>query len=162
MARNQKFYLSDRSIERRVGVIPELIAISDRALELTPIDFGIPADGGLRTFKRQRELFNLRRTQCDGRFKISPHQVGYALDFYAFVNGKPSWNPEWLAPIAAAHLQAAAELGIRLEWGGFWKNKKKADENGIRWGWDCGHIEIWSESYGAIYSVSQNKQADPL
>lgn len=156
----RKFYLSEKSLRNREGVRPELIAISDRALELSPIDFCIPADGGFRSFKRQRELFNLRRSQCDGRFKISPHQVGYGLDFFAYVNGKASWEEGYLSAIAAAFFQAAGEQGIRLEWGGFWNNKKKPDVNGIRWGWDCGHIQLWNDNYGALYSMSQNPQID--
>ena len=49
------------------------------------------------------------------------HQTGNAVDVYAYVDGKASWDHEHLASVAAAMLQASSELGIPLEWGGLWK-----------------------------------------
>jgi len=45
-----------------------------------------------------------------------------ALDVYAYVDGAASWRPQHLATVAAAMLQAANELGVRLEWGGLWRS----------------------------------------
>ena len=118
------FKLSDKSKQRREGVDPRLIEISDLAIQISVIDFGIPGDGGLRTAERQNELFEGGKSKADGYDKLSEHQSGNALDFYAYVDGAASWEPEHLAMVAAAFLQAAAMLGYKLKWGGLWKSFK--------------------------------------
>lgn len=115
------YVFSKKSKNHRLGVDPRLIEISDLAILITPIDFGIPQSGGLRAALEQRELFNDGKSQRDGYKKKSKHQTGMALDFYAYVNGKASWDAYHLAIVAAAHLQAASILGHKLEWGGLWK-----------------------------------------
>ena len=115
------YRLSERSKSNRDGVDPRLIEISDLAIQITPIDFGVPKDGGLRAALEQRELFNDGKSLCDGYKKKSKHQSGMAMDFFAYVNGKASWEAYHLAIVAAAHLQAASVLGHQLEWGGLWK-----------------------------------------
>ncbi len=116
------WYLSASSMANREGIHPDLIAVCDRALELSPIDFGIPKDGGLRTDKRQRELYLLGASKLSGFNKRSNHQDGNAIDFYAFVDGEASWERAHLTAVAAAFLQAASELGVRVQWGGHWKS----------------------------------------
>lgn len=118
------FKLSKRSIGRRAGVDPKLIQINDLALTISPIDFGIPQYGGLRSAEEQHKLFLDGKSNCDGYTKLSKHQLFKALDFYAYVNGKASWEPEHLTIVAAAHLQAACKLGYLIEWGGLWKGFK--------------------------------------
>ncbi len=114
------FALSDKSIKNRAGVDKRLIEISDLAIKISTVDFGHPADAGKRTAKRQHELFLSGKSKCDGYEKLSRHQSGRALDFYAFVDGKASWDKIHLTTVAAAHLQAASSLGYKLKWGGFW------------------------------------------
>lgn len=118
------FKLSDKSKQRREGIDPRLIEISDLAIQISVIDFGIPADGGLRLAERQNELFEDGKSKADGYEKLSEHQSGNALDFYAYIDGAASWEPEHLAMVAAAFLQAAAMLGYKLKWGGLWKSFK--------------------------------------
>ena len=50
--------LSTTSKQRREGIDPRLIEISDLAIQITVVDFGIPRDGGLRTAERQKERFD--------------------------------------------------------------------------------------------------------
>lgn len=119
-----KFSLSKRSKKNRKGIDPRLIEISDLAIKITVVDFGHPSDSGIRTAKRQYELFLDKKSKADGYDRLSYHQSGLALDFYAYVNGKASWNKKHLAMVAAAHLQAASLLGYKLKWGGLWKNFK--------------------------------------
>jgi len=114
------FRLSNRSKRRRSGVDPRLIEISDLAIQITVVDFGHPADGGLRSAERQNDMFHLGLSKCDGYKRLSKHQTGKALDVYAYVDGKASWDTEHLAMVAAAFLQAASMLGHKLEWGGLW------------------------------------------
>ena len=118
------YKFSNRSKDRMSGVNPKLIDIAYRALEISPIDFGIPEFGGLRTAEEQKKLFDNGKSQLDGYEKLSYHQSGNALDFFAVVSGKASWGKHELAVVAAAFLQAASEKGIRLEWGGLWKSFK--------------------------------------
>ena len=56
------FKLSKTSLERLEGVDEELVAIVKRAITITPIDFGIPWMGGLRTIEDQRKLFEKKVT----------------------------------------------------------------------------------------------------
>jgi len=139
------FALSSRSLERREGVDPDLIAVNNLALKITVIDFGIPEHGGLRAAETQNQLYLDGFSKADGYKNLSNHQpaddgFSKALDFYAFVNGKASWEHHHLAMVAAAHLQAASMLGYKLNWGGFFSSKKTI--NGVPYGWDCAHIEL--------------------
>jgi len=116
------FQFSNASANRLQTVDPRLQAIANYALEITKVDFGIPSNGGLRTAEEQNALYHGGKSQLDGYKKKSFHQTGKALDVYAFVNGRASWEKEHLAMIAAAMLQAASELGHKLTWGGLWRN----------------------------------------
>lgn len=120
--RVRKMYkLSNRSKERLEGVDTRVIAIIDLALTISNIDFGIPANGGLRDAATQRNLFKSGVSKCDGIDKKSSHQSGLAFDVYAYVDGNANWDRYNLTQVAAAILQAAGALGFELEWGGLWK-----------------------------------------
>lgn len=114
------FKFSNRSLERMEGLDPRLILIAHEAIKITKIDFGIPSSGGLRTASQQKALYDKGASQLDGTNKKSYHQTGKALDFFAYVNGKATWETEPMALIACAFLQAASNLGYKLEWGGLW------------------------------------------
>jgi peptidoglycan L-alanyl-D-glutamate endopeptidase CwlK len=116
------FKLGANSLNNRAGVDPRLIEISDAAIALSNVDFGIPSSGGLRTTEDQAALYTSGKSKCDGRTNKSYHQTGKAIDVYAYVDGKASWEKEHLAMIAAAMLQASAHLGHKLKWGGLWKS----------------------------------------
>ena len=116
------FRLGQNSLNNRAGVDPRLIEISDLAIKISNIDFGIPSTGGLRTTEDQAKLFTAGVSKADGRTNKSYHQSGKALDLYAYVDGKASWNTIHLALAASAMLQASAQLGYKLKWGGLWKS----------------------------------------
>jgi len=116
------FKLGQNSLNNRAGVDPRLIEISDLAISMSNIDFGIPSTGGLRTTEDQAKLFTSGVSKADGRINKSYHQTGKAIDVYAYVDGKASWEKLHLALIAAVMLQAAAQLGYKLKWGGNWKS----------------------------------------
>ena len=114
------YKLSAKSLKRLEGVHPLLIAITKRAIQLTKVDFGIPSNGGVRTAMQQNVLFEAGKSKCDGYNTLSNHQpkddgYGYAVDFFAYVDGKGSWEIEHLAQIAAAFLQAAGEYQSELD-----------------------------------------------
>lgn len=133
------YRLSKTSRDRMAGVDPRLADICDLAIQITPIDFGIPKDGGVRTAERQQELYLAKKSRCDGYLRRSKHQAGEALDFYAYVNGAASWQPAHLAMIAAAFLQASLMCETKIRWGGLFT---PFHPDPFYHGWDCGHIEI--------------------
>jgi len=116
------FKLGASSLNNRAGIDPRLIEISDLAITLSNIDFGIPSSGGLRTTEDQAALYTSGKSKCDGRTNKSYHQTGKAIDVYAYVDGKASWDKLHLALIASSMLQASAHLGYKLKWGGLWKS----------------------------------------
>ncbi len=114
------FKLSKRSEQRLKGVNPILVKVVRRALEITKVDFGIPPYGGLRTEAQQNALFNARKSTKDGIYRRSKHQSGNAVDVFAYVDGKASWDTDDLTHVATAMLAAASEMGVALKWGGHW------------------------------------------
>tara|TARA_R110000823_G_scaffold18308_1_gene57355 strand:+ start:162 stop:551 length:390 start_codon:yes stop_codon:yes gene_type:complete len=116
------FQLSTNSINNMSGIDERLIAIAELAITLTNIDFGIPNTGGLRSTEDQAKLFTSGVSKADGRTNKSYHQTGKAVDVYAYVDGKASWDKLHLSLIAAAMLQASSQLGFELKWGGLWKS----------------------------------------
>jgi len=127
--------LGTTSKSRLVGVNPKIIEIIDEALEVSPIDFGIPADGGKRTAERQYELFKQGVSKCDGIDRLSKHQSGDAWDFYAFVNNKASWDRAQLSILYGVFAAVAYKKNIPIRWGGTFGSKTYN-------GWDAGHIEL--------------------
>ncbi len=116
--------LSKRSLERLAGVHPDLVRVVERAAQITETDFTVTE--GLRSRERQEEM--LRKGAS--KLKFGKHQrqadgYGHAVDLVPLVSGKPCWD--WGKPyddVSAAMKQAAAELGVKIQWGGDWKTFK--------------------------------------
>jgi peptidoglycan L-alanyl-D-glutamate endopeptidase CwlK len=105
-----------RSQTNLTGVHPDLVKIAYRALELSPVDFVITE--GLRSAKRQRELF----AQHKSKTLASRHITGHAIDVAALINAKVTWDWAEYETIAEAFKQSALEQGLSVEWGGDWPN----------------------------------------
>jgi len=131
------YKLSRKSLYNISKIDKRLIEISQLAITLTLVDFGHGKYAGKRSAKMQHGLYVLGKSQCDGYDNISKHQSGLALDFYAYVNGKASWERHHLAMVAAAVLQAAGILGYIISWGGLWRSKRSK-----MYGWDMPHVEL--------------------
>lgn len=114
------FKFGSSSLNRLETVDARLKEVANLALSISKVDFGIPSSGALRTAEEQNKLYHNGKSQLDGYKRKSFHQTGKALDVYAYVNGKASWEREHLAMVACAMLQAASALGYKLEWGGHW------------------------------------------
>tara|TARA_R110000851_G_C12932124_1_gene551385 strand:- start:58 stop:447 length:390 start_codon:yes stop_codon:yes gene_type:complete len=119
-----KYQFGKNSQDRMSGVNSSIIEVAKLALAISSIDFGIPRHGGLRTAQEQQMLFNENASQLDGTIKKSYHQSGMALDVFAYVEGKASWDAVHLTIIAAAMLEAANRLSVNMRWGGHWTNFK--------------------------------------
>ena len=116
------FKLSKRSKRHLKDVNPVLVEVVMRALEITKVDFGVPVSGGFRTSEQQNALFTSGMSQLDGYNRKSRHQLGDAVDVFAYVDGKASWDEDHLTHVATAMLAAASELGVKLRWGGHWRS----------------------------------------
>ena len=55
------FVLGNKSKQNLAGVNLVLVDVVQLALTISVIDFGIPADGGIRTAERQKELFDAKK-----------------------------------------------------------------------------------------------------
>lgn len=124
------FKLSQRSKDRLVGVHPDLVKVVYRALELTPVDFGITE--GVRSLATQKKYV------AEGKSKTmkSRHLHGFAVDVVAYPKDKDTWNMKYYRMIADAFKQASAELNIPIKWGGDFVSFK-----------DGVHFELLSSAY---------------
>ena len=73
------FELGKNSLKNREGIDDRLLDITDLAIKLTNIDFGIPNTGGLRSVEDQAKLFTSGKSKADGRTNKSYHQTGKAV-----------------------------------------------------------------------------------
>lgn len=110
------FKFGKRSQDKLLGVHPDLIAVMDRAIELTEIDFAITE--GVRTEERQKALV---ASGASTTMK-SRHLTGHAVDVAAFLGKELRWDWPLYGKIAEVVKQASKELSIPVEWGGDWKS----------------------------------------
>lgn len=107
------FKLSARSLKALEGVHPDLVAVVRRALQISEIDFVVTE--GLRTPARQKQLHAAGASQTLN----SRHLTGHAVDLAAWV-GQVRWDWPLYPKLAKAMKAAAAELGVKIVWGGDW------------------------------------------
>ena len=108
--------LSDRDLQRLIGVHPDLVAVVEGAAQVTEVDFIITE--GLRTKERQEQLVRAGAS----RTLKSRHLTGHAVDLAAKVGDEVRWDWPLYHKLADAMQQAAAVHGIEIEWGGDWKS----------------------------------------
>ena len=130
------YKFGSRSLNNLKGVHPNMVRLMNESIKDSPYDFTITE--GLRTTKRQNELYQQGRTKpgikvtsLDGYNKKSNHQAksdgyGYAVDLYPYINGSvrveyERYKKETNA-IAEHILSTAKRLGIKVECGGYWKS----------------------------------------
>jgi peptidoglycan L-alanyl-D-glutamate endopeptidase CwlK len=110
------FKFSTRSLKRMEGVHPDLVTVAQLALELSDVDFGVSE--GLRSREKQRLMVK----QGKSTTMNSRHLTGHAIDVYAWVDGKVSWEWAEYKKIAKAFKKAAKKLKVDIDWGGDWKS----------------------------------------
>jgi peptidoglycan L-alanyl-D-glutamate endopeptidase CwlK len=109
------YKLGNRSLQNLSGVHPDLVAVVNRAIQITKQDFTVIE--GIRNINRQRQLVKSGASTTMN----SRHLTGHAVDIAPW---PISWEWEDFYPIEEAMKLAADELGIDLEWGGDWKSFK--------------------------------------
>lgn len=128
------FSFSKTSLARLYTCHPDLIKVLEEAIKISPIDFGVAC--GHRTIEEQQEAYKQKKSKCDGIKNKSKHNhnPSLAVDVYAWVNGKASWDKKHLCIVAGVILSVAKSLDIDIRWGGtFGSNEFK--------GWDMPHFE---------------------
>jgi len=109
------FKLSQRSLDKLVGVHPDLVKVVHRAIEITAVDFAVIC--GMRTVAEQKILVELGKSTT----MKSRHLTGHAVDLAAFVDGKINWTSAPYYKINSAMNIAAFENGVKIDWGGSWE-----------------------------------------
>lgn len=107
-----------RSIANLKGVHPDLVAVMQRAITLTPVDFMITE--GLRTKVRQEQLVKAGASKTMN----SRHLTGHAVDIAPVIEGEVRWDWELFRKIAPVIKETAAKLGTPIVWGGDWRTFK--------------------------------------
>ena len=110
------FKLSNRSRDKLQGVDEAMVAIVEKAIELSKQDFSVIC--GMRTKQEQEALVAKGASQT----MKSKHLEGRAVDLMAYVAGSGGrWELNLYDEIADAMAEAAADLGItNLRWGAAW------------------------------------------
>jgi len=107
-----------RSQRNLLGVHPALVAVVERASELTAVPFVVIE--GVRSKARQAELVKKGASQTlQGR-----HIHGFAVDLAATAGDEIRWDWPLYFKIADAMQRAADELNTPVIWGGSWRKFK--------------------------------------
>jgi peptidoglycan LD-endopeptidase CwlK len=124
------FKLGTRSRQNLSGVHPDMVAVVEKALELSEVDFTVIE--GVRNIERQKQLL------ADGKSTTlkSRHLTGHAVDMVP-------WPVDWedlerFEAMAKAMKAAAKELEVPIIWGGDWKTF-----------YDAPHFELNKKKYPA-------------
>lgn len=107
-----------RSRRNLSGVHPALVAVVERASEITAVPFVVIE--GVRTKARQIELVKQGASQTlQGR-----HLHGFAVDLAAIAGNEIRWDWPLYFKVADAMQRAADELNTPVIWGGSWRKFK--------------------------------------
>lgn len=108
------FKLSNRSRTNLLGVDHRLVAVVERAIQLSKVDFAVTE--GLRTLETQQKYVAAGKSQT----MKSKHLEGKAVDLVAYVGSAISWELNLYDEIAEAMRLAALEFKVPLRWGAAW------------------------------------------
>ena len=113
------FNLSNRSRGKLEGVHPDMVAVVERAIELTKVDFGVTY--GVRTVEEQERLVASGRSQTmKSKHLIQDSGYSHAVDVVAYDGSDVVWEINVYDDICDAFKQAAEEKGVAIKWGAAW------------------------------------------
>ena len=113
------FNLSNRSKKKLEGVHPDMVAVVERAIELTKVDFGVTY--GVRTVEEQEKLVAAGRSQTmKSKHLIQDSGYSHAVDVVAYDGSNVIWELNVYDDICDAFKQAADETGVAITWGAAW------------------------------------------
>lgn len=120
----QLYTLGHTSLTNLQGVLPALVTMAKLAIQVTKQDFGIT--DGVRTIEEQAAMVKrgVSRTMQSKHLR-QPDGFSHAIDATPFVNGKPTWDWQYIYFVATAMDQAARSIGIaeKIRWGGAWDRR---------------------------------------
>ena len=114
------FSLSSRSRGKLEGVHPDMVAVVERAIELTKVDFGVTY--GVRTLEEQKRLYESGRSQTMNSKHLLQDDTSYshAVDVVAYDGSDVVWEINVYDDICDAFKQAAEEKVVAIKWGAAW------------------------------------------
>ena len=114
------FSLSSRSRGKLEGVHPDMVAVVERAIGLTKVDFGVTY--GVRTLEEQKRLYESGRSQTMNSKHLLQDDTSYshAVDVVAYDGSDVVWEINVYDDICDAFKQAAEEKGVAIKWGAAW------------------------------------------
>lgn len=113
------FKLGNRSKQKLEGVHPDMVAVVERAIELTKVDFGVTY--GVRTVEEQEKLVASGRSQTmKSKHLIQDTGYSHAVDVVAYDGSDVVWEINVYDDICDAFKEAAIEHGVAIKWGAAW------------------------------------------
>lgn len=106
--------LSQKSLDKLVGVHPDLVKVFTEAITDSPLDFSITE--GVRSAERQKMLFDSGKSKT----MKSRHLTGHAVDFCVIIDGAASWDMAHYKIVTAHLKETASRLGQNIECGSDW------------------------------------------
>tara|TARA_R110000822_G_scaffold293632_1_gene415673 strand:+ start:61 stop:528 length:468 start_codon:yes stop_codon:yes gene_type:complete len=141
------FNLSQRSLNKLVGVHPDLIAVVHRAIEITEEDFMVGE--GVRSLSTQKKYVRDGKSKTLNSRHLVVNGYSHAVDLWLYKNGGVSWDTSRAESfytvshdddyynyqeIGTSVLQAAEELGVPIRWGADWDGDgQHTDHSFIDW-----------------------------
>lgn len=112
------FKLSEASKKKLVGVHPKLVAVVERAIENTPIDFTVVE--GVRTLDTQKEYLKKGVTRTlNSKHLIQEDGYAHAVDLAPLIAGSIPWNNKSVFyDLSITMKRAADDEGVKITWGG--------------------------------------------
>lgn len=114
---------SQRSLNNLQGVHPDLVLCVKAALQASEVDFTVVE--GMRTLEKQREYFSKGASRTMRSYHLrQPDGFAHAVDLYPYFDGKVQVTApdRYWRMIAVAMKKVAADIGVRITWGGDWKS----------------------------------------
>lgn len=115
------YSLSNRSKSRLDGVHPDLVRVVERAIDITPLDFGV--NEGLRSLSTQKKYVNEGKSQTLNSMHLR-QESGYshAVDFAVYLGSDITWDIKYYRKVIQAFFTAAIEEGVQIRAGGLWQD----------------------------------------
>jgi len=113
------FSLSNRSRKKLEGVHPNMVAVVERAIELTKVDFGVTY--GVRSVQEQEKLVAAGRSQTmKSKHLVQDTGFSHAVDVVAYDGSNVVWELNVYDDICDAFKKAAEEKQVAVKWGAAW------------------------------------------
>lgn len=127
------FQFSNKSLSHLSYAHPDLKRVMLKAIKYSKVDFGVFFP--VRTKEDQANMLQTgASTTLNSRHLKRPQEdFVHAVDVYAWIDGKVSWDMSHYKKIAKAVFRAAIEEGVQLEWGGHWTEPEDGPHFQLAW-----------------------------